>query len=89
MDSMTDAAENMTFLGTQPTLTHVPPVVGVFSINATDLPYDAARRAELTPPASSGSSSSSNNNKGENKHETGSRRSKGVSDWVQRWREEE
>lgn len=40
---------HMTFFGTQPTLTHVPPSLP-FSTTPTLAPYDAARRADAIPP---------------------------------------
>ena len=40
---------NMIFFGTHPTLTHVPPTTR-FSINSTEAPYEAARRAQPKPP---------------------------------------
>ena len=43
------AALHMTFLGTQPTLTQVPPRRAA-STTATRAPYCAARRAEAMPP---------------------------------------
>ena len=44
-----DAAFHMIFFGTQPTLTHVPPM-RPDSNSATFAPYDAARFAVATPP---------------------------------------
>lgn len=49
MISRTCAAFHMTFFGTQPTFTQVPPRA-FFSTTATLTPYEAARRAEAMPP---------------------------------------
>ena len=44
------AADHMTFLGTQPTLTHVPPSLSR-SMQRTFLPWDVAERlAQAMPP---------------------------------------
>ena len=49
MYSATVAALNITFFGTQPTFTHVPPM-RLRSTTATFAPYCAARRALAMPP---------------------------------------